>query len=84
MGNWAKYLGFNLFKGHKVIRERDAFAASELFADTHPGFFDVWKGGDWMHPSKITTPVKAWMEGYRQAVRDQRKLMREEYNENIH
>lgn len=87
MGNWKKYIGFNLLKGHKVIREKDAFAARELYADKHPGFFDVkesWKVGgvwvaEWLDPSLITPPRTAWEEGYKQAVRDQRKLMRQEY-----
>ena len=88
MGNWRKYIGFNLFKGHKVIREKDAFAASQLYGDKHPGFFKVketWKidgvgiGCEWLDPSMITPPIDAWREGYKQAVRDQRKLMREEY-----
>lgn len=80
-------MGFNLFKGHKVIRERDAFAACELYGEKHPGFFNVREtkiidGREicvWLDPSLITTPVDAWMEGYKQAVREQRKLMREEY-----
>ena len=89
MGNWRKYMGFNLFKGHKVIRERDAFAASELYGEKHPDFFKVkerWKIDgvgivcEWLDPSMITLPIKAWEEGYKQAVRDQRKLMREEYD----
>lgn len=94
MGNWRKYIGFNLFKGHKVIRERDAFAASQLYGEKHPEFFKVKETrhidgvviySEWLDPSMITRPTDAWMEGYKQAVRDQRKLMREEYNNgNIH
>lgn len=89
MGNWRKYIGFNLFKGHKVIREKDAFAAGHLYADKHPGFFKVKEtreidgvviGCEWLDPSMITLPIDAWQEGYKQAVRDQRKLMREEYD----
>ena len=73
-----KYLILN---GQKVIREKDAFRSLMAWEKKHPHALAIYRGHGQipMRIDEITKPFEAWLLGYKQAVRDQRKLIKQEY-----
>lgn len=82
----TRKIKYHIVNGQKVIRERDAFMSQLFWERKHPHDLAIYRhigSGPWdiepLPMNEIMTPANAWIEGYKQAVRDQKKLMRQEY-----